>query len=1384
MVGLINIQPAEISNYNLDLAASLCHWSQNADKRFDTQKSDCVTTPDHKFKSCGFIGIGAWNYINLTLVSEQGLATQLSYMGKVSGQNYYHAYDLCLVLPNDRNDEYKELIDKLEDLQITYYWKSPRADKKWEECCKPIKLANGGRIYRKFFPVHLHHIFNGEIYGLMDLTLDSEIAKNIRKRLQENDLKADSVITGTIRDLMEKGNFKTEAVLISEINRCFTRQIKKSPEKRRKKSPNGDGYRHHKNIILEEIKKPLYRKMLDDYPSVSQDLKDDEYRAEAEKYIKGLSRHEKGILEIYQLKFNGIIELVNPDQFQVIIYLLIIDKAHEAWSDLEESERPTFIRPFLSSGFFDCIIMMRGRLVSVMESIINRIRFLKVKDAYDVAEKYGLKNIFKAKLRPESPLFHLTYSITGIPFDLVKRTHRTIDIIEEHHLNGSKCLFASDPEKESIVLGQLRKLKRDYDGYNLPKPVKKRGAKKPNAKNKANYMVVPSTLVSLQTGKTDFVVRQLKQFSILINNLGMTPPMDGKPIQYDETGSEYSDINFIKGRYDLELFQKNRKYLFGDFVFIVQLAKRALFRSRYFGRKRENDNSFRFKNRQLRSPLLEIKSKISTKSKLPKPDFERYKSYKDRINVHSTQILSPTHIKNQIRLLEGSINKRYPDLNAISDEDVRDQVKQIKSKTARTKRYFNGTRQSQFKLFPQTVFKNYLVDFFGSDLSIETIESFVSMLYAINYLLTAPLTFHFFVDIIDYIDDFLRAVFSFCIKKTYDADVPPVIFFWNLKTGMIEEKKTVADFETNTFVGFEGWFVLKVDLIQKIISQRQLAIPPNHDRNHARLPDLRLLHTKKIVAISWLVNSVCKSSLQGLEETLLPELHLDAETKTGIRNALSKALMDLPAYLPFFSNRPDAILDRENRSISLNSRQLTNSENIIFILHEIGHIIYDLLLKIDDDLGLIKDDPQRSPRRSILTRSGDNSPLSLNIDSYLNKTDPQPYPERSPQTNPDDENSRLASLMEDRYANGYCSDKITRSLDDIYHTKKISSIWEEVLADLYLFKTSYFGLYFDEDGVFKHESLMSRMEGVKQRKYRDWDFVDDFITSWVFQLVRLPKIQNVASFMQFFIRIVLEVGLLKYGLFQAESNPVASNGSLAIEQADEIWDEAVLPFLQNKFLPSIRHLSRLSVKRNGWRLRGYFWDYVRQVDFSGRDKNKEKNPLLHEFLNHHLRQIFNIYFGEFAIKRQKNLQFAYIDFLCSPKTGTIPFFKNPLFKGNIRDCFFSFRDGICMEDYVSNHDQKFSSALQLAACTNLLLSAQYKKISLRFTNGYTGFDQHANQQHLEKVRRLIGFWLWSGAMNKITDTYVRIERFREKRKKGQDVLTSDHIPQSSVVEIS
>lgn len=685
---------------------------------------------------------------------------------------------------------------------------------------------------------------------------------------------------------------------------------------------------------------------------------------------------------------------------------------------------------------------------------------------------------------------------------------------------------------------------------------------------------------------------------------------------------------------------------------------------------------------------------------------------------------------------------------------MRDQVKQIKSKIARTKRYFNGTRQSQFKLFPQTVFKNYLVDFFSSDLSIETIESFVSMLYAINYLLTAPLTFHFFVDTIDYIDDFLRAVFSFCIKKTYDADVPPVIFFWNLKTGMIEEKKTVADFETNTFVGFEGWFVLKVDLIQKIISQRQLAIPPNHDRNHARLPDLRLLHTKKIVAISWLINSVCKSSLRGLEETLLSKLDLDAETKTEIRSALSKALMDLPAYLPFFSNRPDAILDRENRSISLNSRQLTNSENIIFILHEIGHIIYDLLLKIDDDLGLIKDDPQRSPRRSILTKADD------------------------------DEYDQMVSLMADRHKNGHYSDEIARSLEDIYYTKKISSIWEEVLSDLYLFKTSYFGLYFDEDGVFKHESLMSRMEGVKQRKYRDWDIVDDFITSWVFQLVRLPKIQNVASFMQFFIRIVLEVGLLKYGLFQAESNPVASNGSLAIEQADEIWDEAVLPFLQNKFLPSIRHLSRLSVKRNGWRLRGYFWDYVRQVDFSGRDKNKEKNPLLHEFLNHHLRQIFNIYFGEFAIKRQKNLQFAYIDFLCSPKTGTIPFFKNPLFKGNIRDCFFSFRDGICMEDYVSNHDQKFSSALQLAACTNLLLSAQYKKISLRFTNGYTGFDQHANQQHLEKVRRLIGFWLWSGAMNKITDTYVRIERFREKRKKGQDVLTSDHIPQSSVVEIS
>ncbi|MDJ0840811.1 MAG: hypothetical protein QNK37_30145 [Acidobacteriota bacterium] len=101
LVGLIDLQPGSFEYYINALKPILKDWGKPWRRRF---KEDSHQLPerfynlDHFYQTCGFVGLGAWDLVTLTLMSEKGLANHLSFMGHVRGQSYFHAQDFSLVL--------------------------------------------------------------------------------------------------------------------------------------------------------------------------------------------------------------------------------------------------------------------------------------------------------------------------------------------------------------------------------------------------------------------------------------------------------------------------------------------------------------------------------------------------------------------------------------------------------------------------------------------------------------------------------------------------------------------------------------------------------------------------------------------------------------------------------------------------------------------------------------------------------------------------------------------------------------------------------------------------------------------------------------------------------------------------------------------------------------------------------------------------------------------------------------------------------------------------------------------------------------------------------------------------------------------------------------
>ncbi|CAM2064674.1 hypothetical protein SCOR_04835 [Sulfidibacter corallicola] len=129
LIGFIEIPPSNIDDFVQYLHPVMTRWGERSIRELNSAEGGSAAHharektklhPGNANNACGYVGIGPWNLLTLTMVSEKGLATNLSFIGHARGQNYTHAHDYSIVLDLQDSSWTDELGGAVRDfLEIT-----------------------------------------------------------------------------------------------------------------------------------------------------------------------------------------------------------------------------------------------------------------------------------------------------------------------------------------------------------------------------------------------------------------------------------------------------------------------------------------------------------------------------------------------------------------------------------------------------------------------------------------------------------------------------------------------------------------------------------------------------------------------------------------------------------------------------------------------------------------------------------------------------------------------------------------------------------------------------------------------------------------------------------------------------------------------------------------------------------------------------------------------------------------------------------------------------------------------------------------------------------------------------------------------------------------
>lgn len=620
-------------------------------------------------------------------------------------------------------------------------------------------------------------------------------------------------------------------------------------------------------------------------------------------------KREDELVGLYQFKLNQQLWLQQFTSIHNLAYLVAL-AVHED----EEEYRPRVFRPFFCDGYFDLLILVRSSNLAEMDSLIKRIKYMNIGKTRELLGKVEIDDIVSIpnEIEDNQPLFEITHSTIGFP-DALRR----------------KCLsiwqVSSKTDEE-----RLSNFDEVFDPLNIHHP-------NPNPdKDGITCKVVPSTRVMINTGKTCEVLHKLEELIKVI-------PQDEKcPMLHKNAENEVLHY----GAHDLTLFPNGEVYPLGRYIARIQFFQYFISppdldeqegqmsyrnalnllsmeaRLGIFGHKKPNGKEQKESDTVMAGPRNDkyvrsftIPGVLSTESLLCLLRKFKQSAYDPRIDA----IRELSNLPKEGALCGGK--KKHSSgnmgkLHIIPESSIH--------------RYdWWKSRINYLQPEWQGLFRDFLNDFFVSEVTRETLDTFFIAFCAIEGALSDPLRYTLFLDVRLYLENVFLQMLTLISNRKSDGNAKEVHFYDVEKEDLVKKES-----ERGVVISLEAFFLGVSDLISKVFSQRTPGCFPYHDRSYARLSDLRTFHTKKLVSTSWLTNDIIQNI------TSLFRNHpssLDLKSLKDGSKWYSNTEMPAQHYLSYFSNSPESYVSLKERSLSLSSKHLANPECLTLLFHEVGH---------------------------------------------------------------------------------------------------------------------------------------------------------------------------------------------------------------------------------------------------------------------------------------------------------------------------------------------------------------------------------------------------------------------------------------------------------------
>ncbi len=1360
LLGLVRVHVGEYANYKRELKETLTDWAQRSKRKFDPKDRSEIgavwSNPEHFYKTSLYRGFNDWSLIHLTMVSEQGLATRLPYIGHSIGHQLYYLNDVSVIMQRENKSDYSHLLSVLDHYRICYGFEGGDFKKSYFTATNFLDSAKPVIELTRKRPLDLRNFYNGELIGDEEDKLTTQMeagSQTFSKKKDDFLLIAQYKINSNIITLWP--SLYRMLFFLTLLDR-FHEQELIIPEKDRLsylKPFFADGFYDLVVIMRGQNLEAMKTIVNNAQFSTIGDLLDS-----MERLVPGSSERIRKIVRNEMAPGKGSIPKMSMDDFRRLTLCSICHEIESYPANIAEKLEKEISRAFTfedrtcpgglgkrehgkngdnsaeARQFETC---SETTYQSCLKEVFNRV----AQNSKSILSHYGSSNY-------SSMLGLLSFHWGKYP--------SVLSLLKSWQQATGDVIKTGDLE-----------LKRAHGRYDVAMQFSATG--KGETHSIGNVILMGIFLEYLLT-KSCPTKDNINRFYRIEHRRIIAPVMEFK-LQFFEQLDYRTDCIDSPSTHPISLHGSlgriNRLYFpYGGSICLLNhpaMVRLLASAKNRFEKSRENNSLFNGRQHEIYIP-------INTYSKF---SGQRHNTIKKKvINAISNNIDEAVHF---------FMSLDHP----------------------------NQPFQSAFNRFLKKRYKDMVTP--------ETLELIFTTLCSFDSYLANPITFYFFLDLRQHVVQFLEALTSLHMLQTDDEYF---LFYWNRKTYCIELINPIRFSNLKGVEGWLIQKITFIESIinQRIIGiypqhdRNFLRLSDIRIFNSKKVSAASwMVHS----ICGDLVNSLPKILLHSAKEVR----DRNISTLQGYKDFENKVLEsnNLPQrFIPRFCNTPEILLNEDQQIIEINARYLTTIEGIGLLMHELGHMIADKIYKQykRPSESLFNERIQEDPEDPLITQKNGSFYRLYNWQDpeksgiYLKPGD---LVEKVKSLIEEEFRIRIGDTPDKAAKEGDLSDKIklfikeefAEQIDDFpektskeivdtyfdpYDQVSGSNNWEEIFSDLLHFKLSIgqFGRLYEEENIYnpRKEQIYEFKEKRKKTTRTNppsgepfFTIADDFLLSLILQFLRFPTIIRKTSFKNLLVRLTFQYGLIKY-------HDCPDYAKLSVhEAATALWDEQVFPFLTGHLVNLLDRLQdqnrkmgrRIKNKNNkvdksevifGFRLE--YWKDIRKALTSIRHDQKWKRPIdkeLYIFLRYQLKPIFIIYFHRyFQGLKEYDPFFLYLQYLADvgqPPTQNLMPGEEPLFFED-SNYLLLIRQGILPKKWKKKGFKKhFYAALQTGGIINLLFALTEKPDYLEM-DGYLGYHKHAYQQHLSRTRRIMSGLLWEGAMWKVKKELKRLGRYNNR----------------------